>query len=64
MAWYEEVLDSNFTVVAGYTGTATLTAFSGDSSAAPEPAAWALTILGLGGAGASLRRRRAGALTA
>jgi hypothetical protein len=29
LAWYEEVLDSNFTVVAGYTGTATLTAFSG-----------------------------------
>jgi hypothetical protein len=29
------------------------------ASAAPEPAAWALMILGLGGAGGALRRRRA-----
>ena len=36
-------------------------ALSGDflsTSAAPEPGAWALMILGFGGVGASLRRRR------
>ncbi|HXA37825.1 MAG TPA: PEP-CTERM sorting domain-containing protein [Phenylobacterium sp.] len=62
LGWDERLLDGDFNVVAGYTGTATLTAFSGDASGAPEPAAWALTILGLGAAGASLRRRRAAVL--
>ncbi|HZZ32203.1 MAG TPA: PEPxxWA-CTERM sorting domain-containing protein [Phenylobacterium sp.] len=61
--WSEDVIHDNV-VIAGYTGTATLTASSTDSSAAPEPAAWALTILGLGAVGASLRRRRAVVLAA
>ncbi len=34
-------------------------AINGASSAAPEPSAWALAILGMGLAGATLRRRRA-----
>jgi hypothetical protein len=55
--WYERVSDGRSNVIAGYIGTATLTAFSGDVSGAPEPAAWGLMILGLGAAGASLRRR-------
>jgi len=32
----------------------------GPTSAAPEPASWALMLLGFGGAGSLLRRRRAG----
>jgi hypothetical protein len=44
-----------------YFGTATLVA--GGAPGVPEPAAWTLMLLGFGGAGAMLRRRRA-ALTA
>lgn len=36
----------------------------GFQGAVPEPASWALMILGFGGAGAALRRRRGQALTA
>jgi hypothetical protein len=32
--------------------------WGGDAAAVPEPASWALMILGIGGAGACLRRRR------
>jgi hypothetical protein len=58
MAWYESVSDANFNVVAEYTGTATLVSFSGGAGAAPEPAEWALMLLGFGAMGAALRRRR------
>jgi hypothetical protein len=37
-------------------------AFRVDGGAVPEPAAWALMIVGFGGAGAALRRRRAVAI--
>jgi hypothetical protein len=40
------------------------TEYKFDLSAAPEPATWALMIMGLGGAGAVLRRRKADAQTA
>lgn len=42
---------------AWYAPTATLTVSPAAASAAPEPAAWALMILGLGLTGAALRRR-------
>jgi hypothetical protein len=52
--WYEAVFNGSFQEIAGYTGTATLVSFS---SGAPEPAAWTLMMLGLGGVGVVLRRR-------
>ncbi len=55
MPWYERVYGPSFNLLAGYNGTAVLTGFS---SGAPEPAAWALMLLGFGTAGAALRRRR------
>lgn len=58
MDWYEQASDGQFKVLAKYSGTATLVS----PSAAPEPAAWALMLLGFGGLGAVLRRRRAAAL--
>ena len=39
-------------------GIELLKQFSVPAAAVPEPAAWALMILGFGGAGAQLRRRR------
>ncbi|HZZ69259.1 MAG TPA: PEP-CTERM sorting domain-containing protein [Phenylobacterium sp.] len=45
-------------------GTAGSPAPPGVPDPVPEPAAWALTILGLGGVGASLRSRRAAGLAA
>ncbi len=53
LSWYEKVNGPGFTPVAEYFGTATLVA----PSAAPEPSAWALMLLGVGGLGAMLRRR-------
>jgi hypothetical protein len=43
----------------GWSGTATF-----DPAAVPEPATWALMIMGFGGAGALLRRRRTSVLAA
>ena len=41
------------------TGTLTSYAFSPTTAGVPEPAAWALMLLGFGTAGTALRRRRA-----
>ena len=51
--------------VAGFTGSARL-AHSGEQFVAsvPEPASWALMLLGFGGLGAMLRARRPGAIAA
>lgn len=42
----------------------TVTEAGGDISAAPEPAGWALMLIGFGALGAGLRRRRAGLVAA
>jgi len=52
-------LNADPTQYSGYIGKVTLTA-----SAAPEPAAWSLMILGVGGMGAALRTRRRKAVAA
>jgi hypothetical protein len=55
-------LTSNFTITAlGAPGTLEEAVISYQlfSAAVPEPAAWALMVVGLGGLGAALRRRRA-----
>jgi hypothetical protein len=57
LPWYEQVNGPAFTLLAQYSGTATLISGPG-VSAAPEPAAWALMLMGVGGLGAVLRRRR------
>jgi hypothetical protein len=56
LPWYEQVSGSDYALLASYSGTATLVSFT-DVSAAPEPASWALMLLGVGGLGAMLRRR-------
>jgi hypothetical protein len=55
--WYERATGPDFLTVAEYDGTATLVSPSALASGAPEPAGWALMILGFGGIGAALRRR-------
>lgn len=55
MPWYEQVEDSNYNVLAQYSGTATLVSPAG---AVPEPAAWILMLLGVAGVGAALRSRQ------
>ena len=41
----------------GYTADGVIGTFSGPGSTAPEPASWALMIIGFGAVGATLRRR-------
>jgi len=55
LPWYEEALGPGEEVLAKYSGTATLLP---PVSGAPEPAAWALLLAGIGAVGAALRRPR------
>ena len=55
MPWYEQAVGPSFNLLASYMGTATLIS---PVSAAPEPAAWALMLVGIGAVGAALRLRK------
>jgi len=66
---FDPTVNSTYTVqltVDGLTGgSRTLTAVAQlGAGAAPEPAAWSMLLMGFGGLGAMLRRRRAAAATA
>jgi hypothetical protein len=50
--------DNGYACCFGNAGAATLVVSGSPDGAVPEPAAWALMILGFGGSGAMLRRRR------
>ncbi len=49
---------SRFEVEGYWVGTRNLSTFTGAVSAVPEPATWAMMIIGFGAAGAAIRRRR------
>jgi hypothetical protein len=63
MPWFEKTVDADFTTQVEYDGTATLVSASAlVAGGVPEPAAWALMLLGFGTVGAALRRRENSAL--
>ena len=59
------LVDPVFTIDPAFADRYRLVGVPGEVAAAvPEPGVWALMVLGIGGAGAVLRRRRAGAVSA
>ena len=49
---------SRFEVEGYWVGARNLSTFTEVGSAVPEPATWAMMIIGFGGAGVAIRRRR------
>jgi hypothetical protein len=57
-AFYKIDFGSGGTLTLNLPSSSSITHFSGMAGAVPEPATWALMLLGFGGMGISLRRRR------
>lgn len=63
-AYTDTLCDFDGFVDVAYAGTKVSLSFIQGNGAVPEPAAWAMLVLGFGGAGALMRRRKRGHTTA